>query len=99
MATEVTIQIPVTARFDGCFCSPDCEHLDWACVDCTIAKSVGGSDDAYTGNDVGQIAMDLVGPTVYIDKDQGEAYIRTRWCCDHFGMGENQQAEEAISQS
>lgn len=26
MPTEVTISIPVTVRFDGCWCSEECEH-------------------------------------------------------------------------
>ena len=77
--SEVTKLLPVTVRFDGCFCSEECEH--W-CEGCYI--------DLLTDTLlIGHPKYDLMdGPIVMIPQSQGDGYIRTRWCCETFGMGD-----------
>lgn len=86
--TSMTKLMPVTVRFDGCFCSEACEH--W-CGGCYINPLADTPLLGYPKIDL----MD--GPIVMIPQSQGHAYIRTRWCCETFGMGEPMQEQpEAI---
>lgn len=65
--TEVTISIPVTAKFDGCYCETYCRYIgnDW----CKLDGITGRDDTPSLGN-------------------RGYTKVRTRWCCETFGMGE-----------
>lgn len=70
MTTSVTINLPVSAKFDGCFCSDKCEHNEeMRCILSTSTRPHRRQRGYIVEHD---------------------AYIRTRWCCETFGMGEEQ---------
>ena len=75
---EVTISIPVTARFDGFECARDCVHF---CGWCNL---------------VGVLAHANENPSLPYIRDRQPTWIRPRWCCETFGMGEDEQAERDI---
>ena len=80
-----TINIPVTAKYDGCFCSEECEH--W-CNGCYIDLL---KDTPLLGHPETDL---LDGTTMILPVEQGEGYIRTRWCCETFGMCEQVKEQE-----
>lgn len=87
--SEVTIQLPVTARFNGPFCDATCAQR---CKGCTWCKSNGKFMD------IGRPVADINGcdHTIIISTALAYSYIRNRWCCENFGMGEVCEVTEQV---
>ena len=81
--TSVTISIPVTARFDGCWCSDECEHMSWASTGAEIC-SMHNDYCKY----LGAVRRETYTVKPSISAEQLHSFVRTRWCCETFGMGE-----------
>ena len=73
--SEVTRNMPITAMFDGCFCNTDCEMYRGRCF-----KQVGWIPD-----DVDE-SVSLVAHIL-----QNHTPIRTKWCCEIFGYGDDNE--------
>ena len=78
MATEITKLIPVTATFDGCWCSDECPML--FSMRCGLNRGVVG----YPWSD---------NPKSNRPELIAYSYIRTRECCRLFGMVEERYAQ------
>jgi len=96
MPTEVTISIPVTAKFDGCFCSDECTHYrldEEGYQDCGIVPDDVNSVQGRPFVDLGDIIVhhQLNSLRYHL------SLVRTRWCCETFGMCEqaNTDANDA----
>ena len=88
--TEVTRSIPVTARFDGCWCDL-CKYMNITDDDCLCKIS---PDDI---NDLGNVYDDTGHNYRYchvLSSPSRYQFIRTRWCCETFGMGEQVKEQE-----